>query len=311
MPDEQTQDQSEKDYEAAWDESQGTDDKPDKDDKPAEFDDEGNETPNDEQEGDAPDKPDDDPDAGATDDEPDGKKPEGEKPPADEPATAEKVKQELKEWQGRARKAREEAEREEARLKQLSQQQTQRKETEQPTVPDELELSDEDKKAIEEMESEYGGLMPGVTALAKRMAGEIVKSHVPGLIKQSVDPIQQSAREAASRGHWSAIKSAHNDFDDLKSELRPWAESLPYADAVKYLHAIQKGNSQEVIEMIDAYKSSRSTDQPPADPPDNSQSNKRQQQLDANSGARSRGGGRPAAKADKDDYDGAWEEATR
>lgn len=219
-----------------------------------------------------------------------------------------RVKQELQTWQGRRKKAEQEALEWEQRLEQAKQK------TEPPpeqTQESQGYLSDEEREQLSQFREEYPSLGPAVELAAKEIVAKMFAEQLPNVVKTQVEPIREESRKTLEEMHFAQIAEAHNDYRDVLADERfkDWIDDLPHRDAVKWESVVNKGTAPEVIEMLTEHKrwlgnGSQSSNNASA-------STHREAQLRAAEPVRARSGGPPPGKPDKDDFDAAWEEATR
>ena len=86
-----------------------------------------------------------------------------------------------------------------------------------------------------------------------------VKKNVETELKTRVEPIQQQLFQTEADRHFSAIRAAHPDINAIldSGDLFTWIDSLPpvMQNGAKYVY--QYGTAQEVISLLNDYKSAR------------------------------------------------------
>ncbi|QXN70894.1 hypothetical protein DARTUKUTA_41 [Bacillus phage vB_BspP_Dartukuta] len=82
-------------------------------------------------------------------------------------------------------------------------------------------------------------------------------------LKQTLGPIQEKQAVEASNAHYDAIRAAHPDADSVvqSQELAEWIDSQPTFVRGSMNAVIQKGSTDEVIELFSAFKSATGTTQ--------------------------------------------------
>ena len=91
-----------------------------------------------------------------------------------------------------------------------------------------------------------------------------VKTLVETELKTRVEPIQQQIFQSEADKHFSTIRAAHPDISAIldSGDLFTWINSLPpvMQNGAKYVY--QYGTAQEVISLLDDYKSARGVNKP-------------------------------------------------
>lgn len=249
--------------------------------------------------------------------------PQAEPDPAPEPETDEakdpgKVKQELKEWQGRLKKTQAEVAEWEARKKTLRQTEDDRP-TPPPSEDDPYALSDEEKAALDGMGADFKDFDLAITAKAKQIVGEYLKSKAPESFKRVIDeqvnPRLSQIERTSEKRHFDAIAEKHGDWEGIVSsgELDEWIDTLPYRDAKKYVAVKDSGSAGEAIAMLDHFKRDNRKEPDPPAPTDEKPSPNpvRERQRQGAQAVRARSGGPPPAGIPKDDFDSAFDAASR
>lgn len=218
---------------------------------------------------------------------------------AAEKARAE-AEQRMRSWEGRLKKSYAELERERKARQQM----------EQRLKSIEQRFQQSERKKLEEWIETYGDDedFEHITAMVR----ERLEAHKDDTSEEAVDerpddhPNQQTEDdESVVASHFAAIEAKHSDWREHVEKLPAWIETLPGKDALEYARILQAGTAQEVIAMLDAYKSAQKAASEP---------NKQTETDDADAMAAVRhrtSGRRPGGQADKNDFDAAWEEATR
>lgn len=147
-------------------------------------------------------------------------------------------------------------------LKELKKQLSAKQDTPKPEPKDEGKEADaelakmiEDDPELKEFATEYDYLSK---PLQKFLSKIIVKSKASGPVNDTA--IQELRQEM----HFAIITTAHKDFEELAkpeaegkpSKLEAFVTAYDGSDKEKVVNAFQKGNAQQVIELIDLYKES-------------------------------------------------------
>jgi len=222
---------------------------------------------------------------------------------AAEKARAE-AEQRMRSWEGRLKKSDAELEREREARQQM----------EQRLKSMEQRFQQGDRKKLEEWIQTYGEDedFDHITSMVRERLEAQSDDTVKATVDTSKERIQhehaaeqEAEQEAVVASHFSAIEAKHNDWREHVEKLPAWIETLPGKDALEYARILQAGNAQEVIAMLDAYKGAQKAASEP---------NKQTETDDADAMAAVRhrtSGRRPGGRADKNDFDAAWDEATR
>ena len=87
---------------------------------------------------------------------------------------------------------------------------------------------------------------------------EAIRTDLEAKLNKVVAPIQQSEAEQATDKHFKTIATAHPDFDSVvqSKEMNDWIEKQPSFLRPGFRAVIEQGTAPEVVELLDAYKSS-------------------------------------------------------
>ena len=90
-----------------------------------------------------------------------------------------------------------------------------------------------------------------------------VAAQVDAIVAQKLAPIQQKHATEATDSHYAAIYKAHPDADSLaeSKELGDWINTQPSFVRDGYNAVLQKGTTQQVIELFSAFKQATGTTQ--------------------------------------------------
>lgn len=220
-----------------------------------------------------------------------------------------KEQQKTKSWNGRIRKERERAEQAEQKLKKTLEKSTSDIDGDGTTSP-EGDDADDAAEAINEFTQEYPSLEKPIKAIAEKMAKTIIEAKLTELQPQ-LDKLNTRATvedEAVNDDHFSSIKVAHPDFEDIRDsgKLDSWLEKQESFVRYGFERVIKEGTADEIIDMFNRYKGVKAT-----------QSSTKNQRAKVKAKAKAHMAvdgetGGPIdrkGKKDKDDFDGAWDEA--
>lgn len=214
-----------------------------------------------------------------TDEQEEAEMDEGEADEDDAEPNDDKETQRLKSWEGRLRA-------EEARIKREREEWERRH---KETYPDNENQADNyeqdtDDSGPDEFESEF----PEFAEYAKRKIEPL---------QQKLSAYEQEKARLATEVHAKRITASHPDAFELaqSQEFDAWIESQPFKTAQQYFHIKQQGSAEEVIAMLDDFKSQTKRSTPQAQHP---------------SSVKTRRTAKPKGRVAKDDFDGAWADAT-
>jgi len=110
-----------------------------------------------------------------------------------------------------------------------------------------------------EYTGEYPELMEDMKPFLEQMlAGEVRKQVGEALagINKDLQPIKESAEEAASKAHFDFISTAHPDSEEIAAspEFAAWIESKPAFVREHYHLTASKGTAEQVVELLDEYR---------------------------------------------------------
>lgn len=144
-----------------------------------------------------------------------------------------------------------------SRLTDLSRKYSELKEEKKQTV-----TQTEDPDELPENVKELFEIHPEIANAVKTLVDakvSAVKKNVETELKTRVEPIQQQLFQTEADRHFSAIRAAHPDINAIldSGDLFTWIDSLPpvMQNGAKYVY--QYGTAQEVISLLNDYKSAR------------------------------------------------------
>ena len=120
----------------------------------------------------------------------------------------------------------------------------------------------EDSDELPENVKELFEIHPEIANAVKTLVDtkvSAVKKNVETELKTRVEPIQQQIFQSEADKHFSTIRAAHPDINAIldSGDLFTWIDSLPpvMQNGAKYVY--QYGTAQEVISLLNDYKSAR------------------------------------------------------
>jgi|GEM_PF-6189782 len=183
-------------------------------------------------------------------------------------------------------------------------------------------LDDEQRQALEDMKTDMPETYAAVSALVNQA---LAKSQDPRVsdLQQAIQPLldqhekdaERAAKEAEeyNRQHYAKLDEAFGDsWKDWRDSgaLNDWVKTLPYQDAVNYQRVMESGTTEEVFDMFDAFQKHYDPDAAARrnsgsrNKPDN-----RQEDESPVRSTRPRPDVRKSGGPDKDDFEGAFNEA--
>jgi hypothetical protein len=97
------------------------------------------------------------------------------------------------------------------------------------------------------------GIAKGVEA----MVNQRVSVQVQAMIDQALAPFKQQQNLSAEQQHFAYIESAHPDFESIpeSQEFQAWKDAQPSFIRSAYDDVLNKGNAEQVVELLSLYKS--------------------------------------------------------
>lgn len=103
-------------------------------------------------------------------------------------------------------------------------------------------------------------LAKGVAQLARAQAEAIIKEE----LAKALEPVKAKHAQDETAAHFAAIAAKHPDYESIaeSQELQAWINQQPAFARAAYQSVIEKGSAADVVEMLDAFKSSTAAVQP-------------------------------------------------
>lgn len=97
------------------------------------------------------------------------------------------------------------------------------------------------------------GIAKGVEALVNQR----VSVQVQAMIDQALAPFKQQQHLTAEQQHFAYIGSAHPDYESIpeSQEFQAWKDAQPSFIRSAYDDVLNKGNAEQVVELLSLYKS--------------------------------------------------------
>lgn len=179
-------------------------------------------------------------------------------------------------------------------------------------------FTDDEKKHIAQWEKDFPTESVAVKAMFKQLDRVVTQRVYRGVnavlerVYADFAPVAKGFTEQSEQQHFTAIRTAHSDFDAVLPEVEKWVDTHPKYLQTGMKQALTEGSAQDVIDVVGRYKKAVGKVDPPAPPA--KPAAPAVSQDDVNALAAVPGGRRPAPTTRtgvaKDDYDGAFDEAT-
>lgn len=103
------------------------------------------------------------------------------------------------------------------------------------------------------------GIAKGVNALVNQRVSEQVQV----MIDQALAPFKQQQHMSAEQQHFAYIESTHPDYESIpeSQEFQAWKDAQPGFIRSAYDDVLNKGNAEQVVELLSLYKSQNSVSQ--------------------------------------------------
>lgn len=93
-----------------------------------------------------------------------------------------------------------------------------------------------------------------------------IEKLVAARLQAALAPIEQQKQEAVVKSHWDTIFDAHADADSIVDsvEFSDWRKSQPSFTNAAIDSVLQQGTAAQIVELLDNFKHSTNSTQPPA-----------------------------------------------
>lgn len=197
------------------------------------------------------------------------------------------------------------------------------KDTAQSPKMDDLDLTSEDKKALEEYEKDFDIVSKmegkkrelGLKKLEKRLEG-IFEDKLKNLTEQfssQINPIASNLQEAEKIRHFSTIGSSHPDFEKYRDDgsILSWIETKPQYMQEAMRKTYKEGAAGDVVDLITDFKQENNLlENKNNQPPSNVVNIQKAEKKKALTAVVGKHGAVQTNRISADDYDSAFEEAT-
>ena len=175
-----------------------------------------------------------------------------------------------------------------------------------------------DQQAIDDADESVSTFLTEFPELAdpiRKMIDSAVKStrqEIRAEVDREATPLRQAVQDSAVEKHFSTITSQHDDFMDVVEggELKKWIDNQPSFIRRAYDEVYNGGTATEVIELMDQFRvANPRVDNGEGVAPTKSTAVKHK----PTQAVRTRSSGIPTVRKriEKDDFDGAWDEAIK
>lgn len=170
---------------------------------------------------------------------------------------------------------------------------------------------DEDAQLLQELDEDMPLMGKAVRRMLEKQQQKLQE------IEQRFQPVAATVQKSAVEKHFTMIRAEHNDFDEIMGSgaVQEWVDSHPDYIRTGMQKVIKEGDAQEVIDLINRYKKENGIGQEkPADQQqqDDAAARRRARQIEEAEAVRTRTAPNvPKGQADKDDFEGAFDEAAR
>jgi len=185
----------------------------------------------------------------------------------------------------------------------------------EPELPKVPELSEAERQALTDFEKEWPDIARAQKIAQVRVQAELEHRFAAAIhemakkINDQLAPVIQNSLSSEAREHFRQIKAIHPDYDGVVTQLPEWIKTQSKLLRDAYQKAYDRGDAEEVIELVTQYKAAtgRVTPKEPQPPPAKPQADPARVAALTPVGAK-RTVVQPKG-VDKDDYDAGWREA--
>lgn len=186
----------------------------------------------------------------------------------------------------------------------------------EPTIDD--FLSDEDREVLKAYEGDWKEVSQA-ESIRRRAEGQLLRQQIINEVAASLAPIAKHIQQSQVSGHFEKIQAAHPGYEKFLPDVQKWVGTQPAIIQQQLNTVLEKGSSEQVIELFDLYTKNSKTGAAPA-PPASSDTppvdtaakkaaeQQRQKAAAATAAVSSRRDTKMGAK-DDDDFDAAFDEA--
>ena len=118
-------------------------------------------------------------------------------------------------------------------------------------------MDDNAKASLAKFKTDWPDEFPAIQTMIQAQAQALVNNQINALIadiNKVLAPITQSLGQSEVNAHWSAIRSAHPDFDSVLEPMKAWVAQQPELFRPQMEQILAKGNAQQVIQLAKMYK---------------------------------------------------------
>jgi len=192
-----------------------------------------------------------------------------------------------------------------------------------------MNLSEEDKKALKEYDTEYDTVSKfeaikrkaELAALEGKLTTSIRKEFQEAFnfLIQSMAPVLSTTEQISDERHFGAIKNKHADFEKYRDDgsIETWINSKPKYLRDAYVSVYNDGSAQDIIDLLDTFKKENNigppvvTDAAGTAGTSADLKHDKEKKKEALAGVHSKRTPTNYSQLDKDDYAGAFDEAAK
>lgn len=132
-------------------------------------------------------------------------------------------------------------------------------------------IAEADRPAVDHLVREWGEVHKGVEVM-QRAALQHLQHSIYTQLNEVLAPMSGAIRTLQVMGHFNTIRQAHGDYDTVLPQVREWVDSQPKAVKDSLAPVLDKGNANQIIELVAAYKQAKAlTEAAPAPAPSSAQ----------------------------------------
>jgi hypothetical protein len=135
-----------------------------------------------------------------------------------------------------------------------------KEEVTEPQAPIAYEYSEDEKKVLAEYEKEWDEHAKVLSIREKKLVHDLEQKFVQALdvvlaeLNKGLAPVLENTVSLSRERHFSAIRDAHRDYEELKEPISKWIDQHPayLRDAMRKVY--DEGDTKGTIDLIERYK---------------------------------------------------------
>lgn len=173
-------------------------------------------------------------------------------------------------------------------------------------------LTEEEAELLNQSKEDFPGLVKVIEAIQRTTAAKMENMYAAKMkemeskLSTQMEPALQSVQVQAANAHQAAILGVHPDAPTLIEPIEKWVAEKPAFLQASYNAVLDRGTSQDVIELFNLYKAETGSAQTP-EPVVAKVDVEKEKRLKAQEGVKGRNPGGRAAAVDPDDFEGAFD----